>query len=99
MENLETHKAVILLQRGIMILAKPPGLKAADALLLWHLVKVLPMNGDTLSLKVLADVLALARPTVTVGMQTLLKANLVMRGPKVGKLYLYKLNPAIFHHL
>jgi predicted transcriptional regulator len=94
-----TPQAIVLTERGILSLAKPPGLKAADALLLWHLVKILPIAGETLNLTLLADELALARPTVTVGMQTLLKAGFVMRGPKVGRVHTYKLNPAYFHHL
>lgn len=94
-----TPRAIILTEHGILSLAKPPGLKAADALLLWHLVKILPIAGETLNLTLLADELALARPTVTVGMQTLLKAGFVMRGPKVGRVHTYKLNTAYFHHL
>jgi DNA-binding IclR family transcriptional regulator len=82
-----------------MSLAEPPGLRASDALLLWHLVKILPISGETLNLTLLADELALARPTVTVGMQTLLKAGFVMRGPKVGRVHSYKLNSAYFQYL
>lgn len=94
-----TPSAIVLTERGILSLAKPPGLRAADALLLWHLVKILPIAGETLNLTLLADELALARPTVTVGMQALLKAGFVTRGPKVGRVHTYKLNSACFQHV
>jgi predicted transcriptional regulator len=94
-----TPRAIVFTERGILSLAKPPGLRASDALLLWHLVKILPIAGEMLNLTLLADELGLARPTVTVGMQTLLKAGFVIRGAKVGRVYTYKLNSAYFHHL
>lgn len=92
-------RAIVLTDRCVISLAKPPGLRASDALLLWHLVKVLPVAGEALKLTSLAEELGLARPTVTVGMQALLKAGFVVRGPKVGTVHTYKLNSAYFHYL
>jgi predicted transcriptional regulator len=80
-------------------LAKAPGLTAAPARLLWNLVRLLPVAGQPLSLSQLADQLGLTRVTVTNAMQDLLVAGFVQRGPKVGNIYTYKLNPAYFHHL
>lgn len=94
-----TPHAIVLTERGISFLAKPPGLTAAPALLLWHLVSLLPPAGQLLNLSQLAGDLGLTIPTVTNGMQTLLKAGFVLRGPKVGRVHTYKLNPAFFHHL
>lgn len=92
-------RAIVLTDRGILILAKAPGLTAAPALLLWNLVKLLPIAGQPLNLSHLADELGLTRVTVTNAMQELLTAGFVQRGPKVGRVYIYKLNPAYFHHL
>lgn len=94
-----TPRAIVLTDRAILSLAKQPGLTQATALLLWHLVSLLPMAGQPLSLSQLADDLGLTIPTVTNGMQTLLKAGFVLRGPKVGRVHSYKLNQAYFHQL
>jgi len=87
-----TPRAIGLTKLGILSLAKPPVLSASDALMLWHLAKILPIACETLNLTLLADELTLARPTVADGMQTLLKASFATRGPKVGRVHTYKLN-------
>lgn len=92
-------RAIVLTERAIASLAKQPGLTQATALLLWKLVGLLPISGQPLNLSLLADELGLTIATVTNGMQTLLKAGFVLRGPKVGRLHTYKLNTAYFHHL
>ena len=94
-----TNKAVVLTERCINDLAKAPGLNAAAALLLWNLVKSLGPTGQQMSLTAMATDLGLTRITVTNAMQDLLKAGFIQRGPKAGRLYLYKLNPAFFYHL
>lgn len=94
-----TPRAIVLTERAIVSLAKQPGLTQAPALLLWNLVSLLPISGQPLNLSQLADELGLTIPTVTNGMQTLLKAGFVLRGAKVGRVHTYKLNPAYFHYL
>lgn len=92
-------RAIVLTDRAIVTLAKQPGLAKAPALLLWNLVSLLPVAGQPLNLSQLAEDLGLTISTVTNGMQTLLKAGFVMRGPKVGRVHTYKLNSAYFHYL
>ena len=92
-------RAIVLTDRAIVTLAKQPGLTQAPALLLWNLVSQIPVTGQPINLSQLAEDLGLAIATVTNGMQTLLKAGFVMRGPKVGRVHTYKLNSAYFHHL
>lgn len=94
-----TPRAIVLTERAIVTLAKPPGLTAAPALLLWNLVRLMPVAGLPLNLSQLAADLDLTIATVTNAMQTLLTAGFVQRGSKVGRVYIYKLNPAYFHHL
>ena len=92
-------RAIVLTGRVIDILSKPPGLTAEPALQLWTLVKQLPVTGQSLNICQLAVDLGLTRVKVANAMQELLISGLVQRGPKVGKVYTYKLNPACFHHL
>jgi predicted transcriptional regulator len=92
-------RAIVLTERGINHLAKAPGLTAAAALLLWNLVSLLPPAGQTLNLSELADELGFTRATVTNAMRVLLTIGFVQRGPKVGKVHIYKLNPAYFHQI
>lgn len=92
-------RAIVLTERGINILAKAPGLTAAAALLLWSLVKLLPPAGQPLNLSELADELELTPVTVINAMRKLLALGFVQRGPKVGRVHIYKLNPAYFHQL
>lgn len=97
--HMTDSRAIVLTERGITKLAKPPGLTAAPALLLWNLVRQLPATGQALTLGQVADELGLTRVTVTNAMQELLTAGFIQRGPKVGRVHVYKLNPAFFHHL
>lgn len=92
-------RAIVLTERAITSFAKQPGLTQATGLLLWHLVSVLPTAGQPLSLSQLAEDLGLTSATVMNVMQRLLKAGFVLRGPKVGRVHIYKLNPAYFHQL
>lgn len=96
---MSSPRAIVLTERGINSLAKAPGLTAAAALLLWNLVNLLPPAGQSLNLSELADELGLTRVTVTNAMRKLLTAGFVQRGPKVGRVHIYKLNPAYFHQL
>lgn len=90
------RRAVVLTPATLALLGTPPGLTAATAMLLWHLVKVLPSGGANLSLTKLAEHLLLSRVHVTISMQQLLQTGLIVRGPKAGLLYHYALNPAYF---
>jgi DNA-binding transcriptional ArsR family regulator len=92
-------RAIVITDRAITMLANPPGLTAAPALLLWNLTRLLPATGQPLNLSELAVEFGLTRVTVTNAMKKLLTTGLVLRGPKVGKVHIYKLNPAYFHHL
>lgn len=96
---MSTPRAIVLTDRAIVTLSKQPGLTQASALLFWKLTSMLPVTGQPLNLSQLAEELGLTIPTVTNGMQTLMKIGFVMRGPKVGRLHTYKLNSACFHYL
>ena len=93
------RRAVVLTEAALEYLARPPGLDAGPSLLLWHLVKGLPVGGSYLSLTDLAQGIAMSRVHVTNGMKQLLRDGLILRGPKQGLLYRYELNPAYFHLL
>lgn len=92
-------RAIVLTERVIAKLAKQPGLTQAPALLLWSLVHRLPVAGQILNLTDLATELNLSAATVMNGIKALNTAGFIQRGPRVGRLYIYKLNPAYFYHI
>lgn len=94
------HKAVVVMAPALALLAaSPPKLSAAAASVLWHLVRTLPPAGDYVSLTAVAAELGLSRVQVTRSTHSLLELGCLIRGPKDGSVYLYKLNAAYFHLL
>lgn len=93
------RRAVVVTERAVSLLSTPPGLPGATFLLLWHLVRTLPVKGEYLSLTDLAEQLGLSRVYVTKAMQGLVRAGFITRSAKAGLLHHYQLNPVFFHPL
>jgi biotin operon repressor len=93
------RRAVVLTERALAQLARPPGISGVPSLLLWHLVQSLPVAGEFLSVTALAEQLGISRVHATNAMHGLLEQGFIIRGAKSGLLYRYQLNPAYFHLL
>lgn len=93
------RRSVVVTERALAILAKPPGVHGAPALLLWHLVQSLPIAGEYLSLTAVAEHTGISRVHATNAMRELLEKGFIVRGTKEGTLYRYQLNPVYFHVL
>lgn len=74
-------------------------LKPTENLILWHLVATLPPMGDAVSNVQLGRELSIISQHITPIMRRLCELGFLMRGPKVGLSYHYKLNPAFFRIL
>lgn len=70
-----------------------------ETTVLWHLVASLPPGGDTVSKAVLAEQLSITRVQATLTVKRLCELGFLMRGPRLGLSYHYKVNPALFRFL
>lgn len=89
---------IVLTAAGLKVLAQTP-LSKVEGVVLWHLVASLPVTGDIVSKAELNTLLSLSEPQVNRAMKRLCELGLLMRGPKVGVSYHYKLNPAFIRVL
>jgi DNA-binding MarR family transcriptional regulator len=95
----QQRRAVVVTERALDLLSTPPGLTGAALLLLWHLVRTLPVKGQYLSLTEVARQLGLSRVYVTNAMHGLIRAGFITRGARAGLLHHYQLNAVYFHSL
>lgn len=93
--NVTNDRSLVLTAQGIRTLRTKP-LTPRESFTLWHLVSTLPLTGSVLSNVKLSEELAIDVPNVSVIMKRLCVLGFIMRGPKVGRSYHYKLNPAYF---
>lgn len=89
----EHNHNVVVTPGGLQALARTP-LSKVEGMILWHLAIALPVSGDVVSQSQLAADLAIALRQVNRAMKHLCTQGLLMRGPKVGLSYHYKLNPS-----
>jgi len=71
-------------------------LERSESLVLWHLTSKLPITGEVLSNVELGRELSIDVANISRAMKHLCALGFLMRGPKVGVSYHYKLNPAYF---
>lgn len=91
-------RSVVLTSAGISTLRLHP-LTKVQHIILWHLVETLPPAGEVLSVTNLGETLAIGRVQALRAMKTLLAARFILRGPRMGVPYHYRLNPALFRVL
>lgn len=94
----ERERNVVVTARGLQALVRSP-LSKVEGIVLWHLVESLPVTGNVISKVKLASDVAITAVHTTRGMKRLCELGFLIRGPKVGVSYHYKLNPAFFRIL
>lgn len=92
------ERNVVILTSGLNALVRHP-LSRAESQVLWHLASVLPIPGATVSMAELAVTFKLTPVHTTRAMKKLCEIGVLLRGPKTGVSYHYKLNPAFFRVL
>lgn len=93
--NITNDRSLVLTAQGIRTLRTKP-LTPRESFTLWHLVSTLPLTGVVLSNTALSGELSIDVPNISIIMKKLCVLGFIMRGPKVGRSYHYKLNPAYF---
>lgn len=88
-------RAVMISDAGLQALNRH-SLTRADGRVLWHLVSTLPLTGAPVSHVTLGKALAITNVNLTSTMRLLCEQGFLVRGPKIGKSYHYKLNPVYF---
>lgn len=86
-------RAVVLTEMGVDLLQKHP-LSKVENITFWSLVGSLPLSGDIISHSDLEK--KVAATNLGPVMMRLCKIGFLVRGPKFGVSYHYKLNPALF---
>lgn len=85
----------MLSDAGLKALQRSP-FKKAESMVLWHLVLTLPVTGESISHVALGKTLAMTPGSLSLIMKRLCEMGFLVRGPKLGKNYHYKLNPVYF---
>lgn len=85
---------VVATQQALKALSKRP-LSMAENRVLWHLAATLPPTGDLVSKAQLEEVLSISQVHLNAVMRRLCQYGFLIRGPKAGRSYHYKLNPAL----
>lgn len=94
----DRERNVVLTANALRTL-KTTLLKQTENLALWHLVSALPPAGDVVSNASLGRELLINPNHISPAIKRLCELGYLMRGPKVGLSYHYKLNPAFFRIL
>lgn len=89
---------IVLTAAGLKALVQTP-LSKSEAIVLWHLATCLPVTGDVVSKAELHSLLSQTQQHLNRAMKKLCEIGLLIRGPKIGVSYHYKLNPAFFRIL
>ncbi len=92
------ERTVVLTANALRVL-KNTLLKQPESLALWYLVSALPPMGSVVSNVDLGKELTIKANHISTAMKRLCELGYLMRGPKVGLSYHYKLNPSFFRIL
>ena len=92
------ERNVVVTAQGLNTLTNSPLTKHEGAVF-WHLAATLPVSGKTVSQVLLASELAISPVHASNAIKRLCVLGLLMRGPKVGLSFHYKLNPALLRVL
>lgn len=96
--NVTMARSIVITEMGLSSLQKSP-LSKVEGAILWHLVKQLPVTGDTISKVQLEAALSVSHVQINISMKRLRELGFLTRGPKIGVSYHYKLNPVFFRIL
>jgi len=88
-------KTLVLTEAGLNELQKG-ALSKIEAQILWHLVATLPLVGRVVPHESLVDLLFISARSAQHSMSQLTESGFLIRGPKMGLSYHYKINPVFF---
>lgn len=85
------NRSITITARGISVLRKFP-LTKAESTVLWHLAATLPASGDAVSHMEIGKEVAITPYKMSLLMKRLCGIEMLVRGPRIGRHYSYKLN-------
>ena len=88
-------KTLVLTEAGLNELQKG-ALSKIEAQILWHLVSSLPPAGQVVNHGDIVKSLSISARWAQQSMHQLTESGFLIRGPKIGVFYHYKLNPVFF---
>ncbi len=91
-------RTLVVTSVGLKTLAQNP-LSKIEGQTLWHLASTLPALGGVVVNSVMAEEISATQIHLNRVMKRLCEIGFLMRGPKVGLSYHYKLNPAFLRIL
>ena len=91
-------KSIVLTPLALTTVTKC-SLSTTEYRVLWHLAVTLPVTGDIVSKSELAETLEVSQVYVNAVMGKLCQLGFLTRGPKSGRSYHYKLNPAFLRQI
>lgn len=91
-------KSILLTPLALKTITKC-ALSTTEYRVLWHLTTTLPVTGDIISKSELAETLSVSQVYVNAVMAKLCQLGFLTRGPKSGRSYHYKLNPAFLRQI
>lgn len=86
------ERTVLITGAGLRALEQNPFTRA-ETILLWHLAKHLPVTGDAVSHVAIGKATAIGNIKVGKAMRLFCEAGFLIKGPRIGINYHYKLNP------
>lgn len=92
------ERTILLSDFGLKALRKHP-LTKVESIALWHLVSTIPVAGEAVSHADLGQTLKIPPGNISKTMKYFCEIGFLVRGPKLGKNYHYKINPLYFRIL
>jgi hypothetical protein len=92
------QRSIIVTEKGLDAFTRHL-LSKVDSLVFWHLVKTLPVAGAVVSKAVLEKELKTSRVQLTNVIKRFCEAGFLIRGPRMGVSYHYKINPMFIRFL
>lgn len=89
----------LVLTESVLSELQKGALSKVEAQVLWHLVTILPPGGQAVNHGDIVKSLSISAKWAQQSMSKLAESGFLIRGPKIGLSYHYKLNPAFFRIL
>lgn len=93
--NTTKERAILITASGLSALSKTP-LTKAETIILWRLAMTLPAAGAAVSHVALGKEVAVNNIRVGATLKRFCEMGFLIRGPRLGLNYHYKLNPLFF---
>ena len=92
------RRSVTITGKGLEAFSKHL-LSKVDSLVLWHLIKTMPVTGSVISKAALERELKTSRVQLTNVIKRFCEIGFLIRGPRTGVSYHYKINPMFIKFL